>query len=255
MPKLSITIITYNEEDNIRKCLESVKGLGEIIIVDSCSNDNTLNICREFTDRVYVKEWLGYTKQKNLAIDIAEGEWILSIDADEYVEGPLREEIHNIINSDTKYDGYFIPRKTIFLNKWMKHGGWYPDYNLRLFKKGKGIFREREVHESLKLDGKAGYTRNAIIHNTFKNLYSYISKINNYSTLSVREMLKDGISPFKTNSLNLLFRPLFTFFHKYILRLGFLDGKHGLILNLYHSFYVFSKYSKAWEEIYIKSDR
>ncbi len=252
MPRLSITVITYNEEENIRSCLESVKGLGEIIIVDSFSNDNTVNICKEFTDKIYIKEWMGYSKQKNLAIDIAGGEWILSIDADEYLEDSLREEILGIINSNPVYDGYFIPRKTIFLNKWIRHGGWYPDYTLRLFRKGKGRFKEREVHEALELEGKVGYTRHAIIHNTFKTLESYLSKINNYSSLSVKEMLKSGIPRYKTGSLNLLLRPFFTFFYKYILRMGFLDGKHGLILNLYHSFYVFSKYSKAWEEICIK---
>jgi glycosyltransferase involved in cell wall biosynthesis len=246
-PKLSVAIITYNEESNIRRTLESVKWADEIVIVDSGSTDRTVEICREYTDNVFHQDWLGFARQKNLAIDKTSGDWVLSLDADEPIEPALADEIRTIISSPHAYDGYRIPRRTFFLGKQIRHGGWYPDYNLRLFRKGKGRFEERTVHEAIRVDGHVGKTHDAILHYANPDLATYLSSINKYSSLAVDVMGERGISRFKTSLLNILFRPVLTFVLKYFFRLGFLDGKHGLVLNLFHSYYVFAKYAKAWE--------
>ena len=247
MPKLSVAIITYNEEANIRRTLESVRWADEIIVVDSGSTDKTVDVCREYTKNVFHQTWPGYARQKNFAIGKTSGDWVLSLDADEPIEPALAEEIKGITSSAGSFDGYRIPRKTYFLGKWIKHGGWYPDYNLRLFRRGKGRFEERAVHEAVRVDGTTGRTRHAIEHHAYPELASYQSTINNYSSLAVEVMGAKGVNSWKSSWINILLRPALTFLYKYFFRLGFLDGKHGLVLNLYHSYYVFTKYAKAWE--------
>ena len=246
-PKLSVAIITCNEEANIRRTLMSVAWADEIIVIDSGSTDRTVAICREYTDKVIHQDWLGFARQKNLAIDRTTGDWVLSLDADEPIEPALADEIRGIIGSQNALNGYRIPRKTFFLGKQVRYGGWYPDYNLRLFRKGTGRFEERAVHEAIKVQGAVGNTRHAIRHYAYPDLASYMSSINKYSSLAVTVMAEKGISRFRTGWANILLRPVGTFVIKYLFRLGFLDGKHGLILNLFHSYYVFAKYAKAWE--------
>jgi len=246
-PKLSIAIITYNEEPNIRRTLESVRWADEIVVVDSGSTDKTVEICQEYTDKVVYQEWLGFSSQKNFAIDNTTGEWVLSLDSDEPVEPELGDEIRRIVASPDTFDGYRIPRKTYFLDKQIRHGGWYPDYNLRLFRKGKGRFENRAVHEAIKVEGRIGTTEHALLHYAYPDLTSYMTSINKYSSLAVDVLAEKGISRFKTGWVNIILRPPATFMHKYFLRLGFLDGKAGLVLNLFHSYYVFAKYAKAWE--------
>ncbi|HEY6011878.1 MAG TPA: glycosyltransferase family 2 protein [Nitrospirota bacterium] len=245
--KLSVAIITLNEESNIRRTLESVKWADEIVVVDSGSTDRTVAICREYTDKVFHQEWLGFAGQKNSAIDRTTGDWVLSLDADEPIESKLAPEIRDIMASPTAFEGYFIPRRTFFLGKQIRHGGWYPDYNLRLFRKGKGRFEERAVHEAIKVQGAVGRTVHAIEHYAYPDLASYAASINKYSSLAVDVMASKEIGAFKVSCVNIVLRPLLTFIYKYIFRLGFLDGKHGLVLNLFHSYYVFAKYAKAWE--------
>jgi glycosyltransferase involved in cell wall biosynthesis len=245
--KLSVAIITQNEEANIRRTLESVRWADEIVVVDSGSTDKTVAICREYTNKVIHQDWLGFSHQKNLAIDKTTGDWVLSLDADEPIEPALAEEIRGIISRLDAFDGYRIPRKTFFLGKQVRYGGWYPDYNLRLFRKGRGRFEDRVVHEAIKVQGTIGNTRHALLHYAYPGLASYMSSINKYSSLAVSVMAEKGINDFKSGWLNILFRPVFTFVLKYVLRLGFLDGKRGLVLNLFHSYYVFAKYAKVWE--------
>jgi glycosyltransferase involved in cell wall biosynthesis len=246
-PRLSVAIITYNEEADIRRTLESIAWADEIIIVDSGSSDRTVAICREYTDKVVHQDWLGFAGQKNLAIERTTGDWVLSLDADEPIEPALAGEIRSIIAAPEALDGYRIPRKTFFLGKQMRFGGWYPDRNLRLFRKGAGRFEERAVHEAIRVRGVVGNTRHAILHYAYPDIASYMSSINKYSSLAVAVMAEKGIGRFKTGWVNILLRPVGTFVIKYVLRLGFLDGKHGLILNLFHAYYVFTKYAKAWE--------
>src|SRR5512143_1517684 len=245
--RLSIALITHNEEKNIRRTLESVKWADEIVVVDSGSTDGTAAICREYGAKVVHQDWLGFARQKNLAIDRTSGDWVLSLAADEPIEPELAQEIRGIITSPQPLDGYRIPRKTIFLGKQIRHGGWYPDYNLRLFRKGRGRFEERVVHEAIRVQGRIGNVEHAILHHAYPDLASYMDSINRYSSLAVDVMREKGISRVQTGGINILFRPVLTFVLKYFLRFGFLDGKHGLVLNLFHSYYVFAKYAKAWE--------
>jgi glycosyltransferase involved in cell wall biosynthesis len=254
-PRLSVVLITHNEEKNIRRTLESVRWADEIVVIDSGSTDTTVAICREYTDKVYHQEWLGYGRQKNLAIDRSSGEWILSLDADEPIEPALADEIRRIISSAEALDGYWIPRKAFVLGKWIRHGGWYPDYNLRLFRRGKGRFEERVVHEAVRVDGRLGRTRAAIEHHSYPDLSSYMSALDTYSSLAVEVMARTKITAFKASWINILFRPVLTFLFKYFFRLGFLDGKAGFVLNVFHSYYVFAKYAKAWEHKYRVQDQ
>ncbi len=245
--RLSVTIVTYNEADNIGRTLESIKWADEIVVVDSGSTDDTVKICRAYTDKVLQQGRIGVAKIKNFAIEKSRGEWILSLDADEPIEPALSEEIRKIIASPQSLDGYRIPRKTYFLGKLIKHGGWYPDYNLRLFRRGKGYFQERAVHEAVRVDGSVGATRHAIDHYAYPSIAVYLSKTIPYSSLAVKVMAEKGVGRYQASWMNIVLRPLFTFVYKFFFRLGFLDGKHGLVLNLLHSYYVFAKYAKAWE--------
>ena len=245
MDSISVTIITFNEEENIRECLESVGWADEIVVVDSGSRDRTVHICREYTDRVFIEEWKGYGRQKNMALERATGKWVLSIDADERVTPGLREEIEEILKGRAQdMDGFYIPRKNLFLGRWIRHCGWYPDYTLRLFRKGKGRFVEREVHEAVSVDGKVGYLKNPLEHHTYRSIGDYLKRMDRYSTLSAREMMREGRG---AGPLDLLIRPWLTFMKMYLLRLGFLEGYRGLILSILYSIYTFSKYAKLWE--------
>lgn len=244
---VSVVVITKNEEKNIKDALESVKDFEEIIIVDSFSEDKTLEICREYTDKIFQHEWQGFAKQKQLAIDKTTLPWVLVLDADERVTEGLKNEILEKIKDDK--NGYFIPRKNFFLNRWIKHSGWWPDYTLRLFKKDRGKMQQREVHEKIIVDGKIGYLREPLIHYTYYSLDDFIKKMQIYASLSAEENFKFTLSK-KKIILKMTFSPFFTFFKMFILRLGFLDGLRGFILAVLYSFYSFLKYAKVWEKLW-----
>jgi len=245
MSKLSVVIITYNEEENIRGCLESVNWSNEIVVVDSFSTDRTVEIAREFTPNVFQNRWTNFSQQKNLALEKASNEWVLNVDADERVTPELKEEMLRILNSGSiSIDGYYIPLRNYYLGKWIRHCGWYPDYHLRLFRKEKGRFNERTVHESVIVEGKKGYLKSHLEHFSYKNLSDHLARIDKYASLSAQEMLRRGKS---TRAFDLLFRPLARFIRMYLIERGFLDGIYGLIVSLMSSFYVFTKYLKLWE--------
>jgi len=241
MDKLSVAIITHNEEDNIRDALESVKWADEIVVVDSFSTDRTLEMCREYTDKVYSIEWSGFAEQKNKAVSLTTHPWVLVLDADERVTDELRGEIIRIIKDESSKDGYYVPRKNYFAKKWIKHGGWWPDYTLRLFRREKGFFQMREVHESVKINGKTGYLKNSLEHYTYKDVRDYLKRMQNYSTLSAKELLKRG---YRANILDVIFRPVAAFFRMVFLQAGILDGIYGIILAYLYSVYTYEKYSK-----------
>lgn len=254
MIPVSIVIVTRNEEKNIRDALESVKDFDEIIIVDSYSNDKTVQICKEYTDKVYQHEWQGYSRQKQIAIDYAKKKWVFILDADERITLELKEEISQLFThpiSQIPSFGFLVPRKNYFLGKWIRYGGWWPDYTLRLFRKDFGYIEQREVHEKVILKGNIGHLNNPLVHYTYDTISNFIAKMQNYSTLAAKEIIK------KKPSRSLLFfkmftNPFFTFFKMYILKQGFRDGIHGLILSKLYSFYTFLKYLKAWELIKTK---
>ncbi len=245
---VSVAIITKNEEKNIRDTLESVKNFEEIVIVDSFSTDKTTEICKEYTDMIYQHEWKGFAFQKQLAIDRTTLPWVLILDADEVVTESLKKEIIKKIDSED-FGGYFIPRKNFFLDKWIRYGGWWPDYTLRLFRKDLGRMEQRSVHEKIVVNGKVGYLNESLLHYTYRSLDEFIKKMQNYSSLSAAEIIKKNPSKGKI-FLKIFFAPPFTFFKMFFLRFGFLDGLRGFMLAVLYSFYSFLKYAKAWEKLW-----
>lgn len=241
---LSVTIITLNEEKNLRKCLESVAFADEVIISDSESQDRTLSIAREFTDKVFQEPWQGFARQKNLAQEKAQGPWILNIDADERVTPELKEEILSAIQKDPPYAGFKIPRKNFFCGQWIRHGGWYPNYQLRLYQKEAGSFALREVHEQVVVKGPVGTLKAPLEHYTYDSISDYLKRMDRYSDLSARQYLQEGK---KVSWPEILFRTKYTFFKMWILQKGFLDGAKGLVLALLYSYYTFVKYAKLKE--------
>jgi glycosyltransferase involved in cell wall biosynthesis len=244
MEKISVAIITKNEEANIRGCLESVRWADDIVVVDSGSTDQTLRICGEFPVRVFGEDWKGFARQKNSAIAKTRHEWILSLDADERVTEKLKEEIARTLDSGPLPNGYFLARRNYFLGKWIKHCGWYPDHNLRLFRKGRGFFEEREVHEKATVQGRVGYLQEPLEHHTYRTVSDFLLRLDRYSSLAAREMRREGR---RFRYSDWLFRPPFTFLQMYVLRAGFLEGYFGFLLSALYSYYTFAKYSKLRE--------
>lgn len=243
MPGIGILVLTYNEENNIRDCLSSVDWADEIVVIDSYSTDNTLEICQEFTEKVYKREFDNFSFQRNYGLDKIESDWVLAVDADERVTVELRDEILEILIAPDKI-AYEIPRKNYFLGKWIKYCGWYPDYTLRLFQ-NKGVSFSGLVHEGINLEGETEKLNHDLIHYTYDNLYHYLEKINQYTSLSAEDMFHKG----KNKGLAyILIRPFVEFIKKYILKKGFLLGKQGLFLSIISAFYQFLRYIKLWEK-------
>jgi glycosyltransferase involved in cell wall biosynthesis len=243
LDQVSVGIITKDEEKNIEDALKSVDGAGEVIIVDSFSKDRTVEICSKYTDKIYQHDWEGYSRQKQKTVDYSKGPWVLILDADERLTPELRNEIEQSVK-ETDYNGFYLPRKNYFLGRWIRHSGWWPDHTLRLFRKDKAKFEEREVHEKVVLEGKAGYLKNPMEHYTYRSISEFIKKMENYSNLASIEIRRRSG---RAGLYSVTVRPLATFIKMFFLRLGFLDGVHGLILAALYSYYTFLKYAKTWE--------
>lgn len=242
MIPVSIVIVTKNEEANIEAALDSVKEAAEIVVIDSFSSDRTVEICRKYTDKVLQKEWEGYAKQKQSAVDLATCPWVFILDADERFTPELKAEVINAIKEGS-HDGFYAPRKNFFMYRWIRHGGWWPDYTLRLFRKNSGYVEDREVHEKVVVKGSTAYLKNPLVHYTYNSVSDYLKRMDIYSTLAAKELKKDGVVP---NALDFLLRPLVTFIKMFFLRFGFLDGRYGLVLAVLYSYYTFLKYAKTW---------
>lgn len=243
---ISACITCLNEEDNIRRCLESVKWADEIVVVDSFSRDNTVAICREYTDRVYQHEWLGYIGQKNLIKKMATGRWILFLDADEAVSPGMREAIRREFASGAceQYAGYRFPRIVWYLNRWIRHGDWYPDLKLRLFQKARGLCQGVEPHDEVVVDGPVKTLREPLYHYTYTDISDQILTLNNFSSITAQEWHKRGR---RFLAIDMLLRPLYRFFKCYFLKRGCLDGLRGLVIATTVSYGTFLKYAKLWE--------
>src|SRR5271170_4611124 len=249
---ISVAIVAMDEEANIGRTLASVRWADEIVLVDSGSRDRTCEIAGDHGARVVLEPWRGYVAQKQYAIDLCTKEWVLLLDADEEVSPGLAEEIRAVIASASAVSGYWLPRKNLFLGRWMRHGGFYPDPKLRLFRRGQGFVTGHDPHDRCELKpglpGEVSQTQqfeNALIHYTYPNLALYLGHMNRYSSLGAQLARAKGHRRFSFT--NIVVRPLLTFVYNYFLRLGFLDGREGLLLHLYHASYVSWKYAKAWE--------
>ena len=247
---LTVAIITQNEEENLPRTLASVQDLlralgGEIIVVDSGSTDRTLDIAQQYGAKIFREPWKGFAAQKNSALEKTTGDWILSLDADEPLEPDTGDEIRGALAATPTVAGYCIPRKNFFLNRWIRHGGFYPDRKLRLIRRGAGQWIEHGAHPTIQVTGPTANLRHAILHYAYPTLRGYIAHMNSYSSMQAEQLTQSRRRGF--DLVNIVLNPLATFFYNYVLRFGFLDGREGLLLHLYHSAYVSWKYAKAWE--------
>ncbi len=246
---LSVAIVAMDEEANIGRTLASVGWADEIVLVDSGSKDRTCEIAREHGARVIVEPWRGYVAQKQYAIELCTKDWVLLLDADEEVSPGLAEEIRGAIASPNAAPGYTLPRKNLFLGRWIRHGGFYPDPKLRLFRRGQGFVAGHDPHDRCELKPDVAQQtqqfKNALVHYTYPTLTLYLNHMNRYSSLGAQLAVAKGHRRFSFS--NIVLRPLATFVYNYFIRLGFLDGREGLLLHMYHATYVSWKYAKAWE--------
>jgi len=243
-PRLSVVVITWNEEERLRACLESAAWADELVVVDAESRDKTVQIAREFTDHVLVRPWPGFAEQKNFALAQAGGEWLLSLDADEEIPAELREEILALLAGGPPCAGYQVARRNIFWGRWMRHGGLYPDWQLRLFRRGVGHFVPRAVHESVEVDGPVGRLRNALVHRSYRDTADFLERANRYSSLAAEDWIRRGG---RSRPTDLVLRPLARFGSMYLARAGFLDGWRGFLLATLYAYYVFIRSVKIWE--------
>ena len=240
--KISATIITFNEERNIARVIESLRCCDEILVLDSGSNDRTVEIATKLGARVEEASWHGYAAQKNIAAQLATYDWVLSLDADESVSEALEAEIWQIKKCGPKFEGYTMPRLAQYLGRWILHSGWYPDRKVRLFDRRKAKWVGDFVHESVKVDGPLGHLRSNLLHFTCSSLSEHLRSMDRYTTLAAQEMVSRGEV---VTLRRLLADPPWTFLQTYFLRLGFLDGAEGLAIAYMGAFYNFVKYSKA----------
>jgi glycosyltransferase involved in cell wall biosynthesis len=255
-PLLSVAIITLNEEENLARTLGSVAWADEIVVVDSGSTDRTLEIARSFNARVLERPWPGFAAQKNLAISQCTGTWILTLDADEELSPELQSQIRTLLPSNPPTDAYMLRRRNLFLGRWIKRGGFYPDPKLRLFRRTTANFtttprfEERPVHETIAFDGACDTLDYDIIHHAYPTLSHYIEHMDRYSSLGADILVAKGrvsrsLAAFVAH---VFLVPQWTFLWNYFFRGGFFDGREGLLLHLYHATYTSWKYAKAWEK-------
>jgi glycosyltransferase involved in cell wall biosynthesis len=243
--KISACVTTFNEERNIRRCLASLRWCDEIVVVDSFSTDRTVELCREFTERVYQNPWLGYIGQKNLIRKMASHPWILFVDADEEISPELRDEIQaELAAHGDAFAGYQFPRMVNYIGKWIRHGEWYPDVKLRLFLKDRGRSGGQEPHDQVFVNGPVKTLRGHLWHYTYDDMHDHLETMNRFSSITAQEKFRAG-SRFRWGDF--LLRPPFRFLKAYFMRRGFLDGKRGFIIALISAFGVCMKYAKLWE--------
>lgn len=255
MPLLSVAIITCNEERNLRRTLESVRWADQIVVVDSGSSDGTVEIARSFGADVIERPWPGFAAQKNFALSQCTGTWVLSLDADEELSAELQRQIRTLLATNPPVDGFRLKRRNLFLGRWIKHGGFYPDSKLRLFRRSAASFaqrprfEDRPVHETIVFDGAEQTLDYDLIHHAYPTLEGYVEHMNRYSSLGAELLVSKGrvSRSWPVFLARVLYLPHFNFIWNYVFRLGFLDGREGLLLHLYQAVYTSWKYAKAWE--------
>ena len=249
---ISAFIVCLNEADKIERCLKSVAWCDEIVIVDSGSTDGTVEICKKYTSKIFIREWPGYVAQKRFGLEHCSKEWVLNLDADEEVSQQLKEEIKAILREDnTKINGYNISRVVFYLNKWWRKGAWYPEYRLRLCRRRFATWGGNDPHEKALVEGEVKRLSGELFHYTYGNISHQVRTLNSYSQQAAKTMFNKGQ---KSNVFKIFFNPFVRFFKFYFLKKGFLEGFPGLIVALLESYYVFLKYVKLWEmEVYRNS--
>lgn len=243
MDTISICLVTKNEEHNIVDCLNSVAWANEIIVIDSQSTDNTVELCKRFTDKVLISPWLGCGPQKKQVFSMATSDWVLMLDADERVTPQLAREIQNVLKH-SEYNGYEIPFKSYFCGKQMRFGDWMNEHHLRLFKRSEGEIIPRLVHFGIKVNGKIGFLKGDIVHYSFPNLSTVINKMNNYSTDGAIHLHQQGKT---TSFISAVGHGTFAFLRGFIFKLGFLDGTRGFMLAMGNAQGSYYKYLKLLE--------
>ena len=243
--RISACIICHNEERNIKRCLESLKWVHDIIVVDSMSTDRTVEIAEAYTDRIFRRVWPGYAAQKNFALSKAETDWVLSLDADEAVSKTLCDEIKSEIARPEPLDGYRIPRRSFYQGRWINHSGYYPDRQLRLFRREKGHWVGGRVHERMAIEGDVGDLKQDLLHYPYGGRISgQLKTVNNFSTLLAKDMYDRGK---RFHLIHLFSRPFFKFLEVYVLKRGFMDGLPGLIISVSDAYAMFVRYVKLRE--------
>jgi glycosyltransferase involved in cell wall biosynthesis len=247
---ITACIICRNEEKNIGRCLESLKWVQEIVVVDSMSTDRTVEIAQAYTDRIFQREWPGYAAQKNFALSKAKTRWVLSLDADEAVSKALCEEIGSEVAGLEPLEGYRIPRRSFYQGRWINHSGYYPDRQLRLFMRQKGRWVGGRVHERMAVEGTVGDLKEDLLHYPYGGRISgQLKTVDSFTTLLAQDMYDQG----KRFHLPLLFlRPLFKFLEVYVVKKGCMDGLPGLIIAVSDAYAMFVRYVKLRE---IEADR
>jgi len=244
LPKLSVTIITRDEEANIERALRSVQFANEIVVVDSGSKDATCEIAGKFTDKVVFNQWPGHIKQKQYAVDMAENDWILSIDADEEVSKELADKILSSLSEKNLPGGFNVNRKSFYLGRWIEHSGWRPDRRIRLFNRRKAKWGGYDPHDRVECRGEVKNLGADLLHYPYKDIAHHLSTINSYTTIMAAELFRKG----KTGGIiDILFRPIFAFFKKIFIKKAFLDGFPGLVIAGTTAVSVFFKYAKLRE--------
>jgi glycosyltransferase involved in cell wall biosynthesis len=243
-PKISATVRTFNEEKNIRECLESLSWADEIVVVDSESSDKTVDIARKFTARVIIQPWLGHIGQSRFATDQTRNLWVLHMDADERVTPELRDEILSLDLEKSSCDAYEMPRLHFFMQKWIRHSAWYPDYKIRLFRKDRCRWGGVAPHDKVQVPGRTGRFKKDILHYIYYDLEHFAGTKNKYSSLTALDHFRNGR---RAGLVDLTLRPLYAFLYRYFVRMGILDGLPGFAISVMESHAVFMKYMKLHE--------
>lgn len=248
MEKLSIVILTMNEENNIRECLETAKWADEIIVVDDFSADKTIEICKEYTDKIFQRKLNSFSEERRFGDEKASGDWILQLDADQRVTPGLRKRIEEILERGTDCDGFMIYKKNSYLGKWMRYAGWRPEV-LIMYRRGMQRYNETRAHEKIILEGKVGHLNAEILHKSYESLSEHCPRIDRYTTWDAQDLWDKGfrLNPF-TYPVYFLIKPIYIFFRKYIWQQGFREGVRGYLLSVITAFIVFMNYAKLWEK-------
>jgi len=242
--KISVTVRTFNEEKNLKECLESVSWVDEIVVIDSRSTDNTVLIAREFTDKVFIQEWLGHIGQSQFATDQAKNLWVLHMDADERVSPELRNEILSLDLNNSTCDAYEMPRRHFFMQQWINHSAWFPDYKIRLFRKDRCKWGGYAPHDEVKITGRKAKLKHEIYHYIYSDIAHFAATKNRYSSLTAEDHFKNGR---RARIIDFTLRPLYAFLYRYVIRLGIADGIAGFTISIMEAHAVFMKYIKLYE--------